>query len=81
MAVIYLRHPIHGAKVACSDMEAEYDMNQGWEPFDPTAPAPAPAPAPVVEQPPAQAAPEPVNSLTEPRRRRRKEVQDGYHGG
>ena len=80
MAVIYLRHPIHGAKVACSDMEAEYDMNQGWEPFDPTEPASV-APAPVAAPAPVQEAPEPVNSLTEPRRRRRKEVQDGYHGG
>lgn len=77
MAVIYLKHPVHGAKVACSDMEAEYDMNQGWEPFDPTQPEePVATPAP-----PPQAAPEPVNSLTEPRRRRRKEVQDGNHGG
>ena len=31
MAVIYLQHPIHGHKVACSDMEAEYDENYGWE--------------------------------------------------
>lgn len=76
MAVIYLKHPIHGAKVAFSDLEADYDMNQGWEPFDPTEPAP---PAAALE--PAQEALEPVNSLTEPRRRRRKEVQNGYHGG
>ena len=80
MAVIYLRHPKYGAKVACSDMEAEYDMNQGWEPFDPNELASV-APAPVAAPAPVQEAPEPVNSLTEPRRRRRKEVQDGYHGG
>lgn len=36
MAVIYLRHPRHGTKVACSDFEAESDMQRGWEEFDPT---------------------------------------------
>jgi hypothetical protein len=46
MAVIYLRHPVHGAKVACSDMEANFDISHGWEVFDPTAPADPPAPEP-----------------------------------
>jgi len=36
MAVIYLRHPFHGAKVACLDLEAAYDEENGWERFDPT---------------------------------------------
>ena len=31
MAVIYLKHPVHGHKVACNDMEAEHDENYGWE--------------------------------------------------
>ena len=31
MAVIYLKHPAHGHKVACSDFEADYDETQGWE--------------------------------------------------
>ena len=31
MAVIYLKHPVHGHKVACSDMEADHDENHGWE--------------------------------------------------
>lgn len=35
MAVIYLRHPKHGAKVAISDMEAENDLQNGWKEFDP----------------------------------------------
>lgn len=35
MAVIYLSHPIHGAKVAISDMEAENDIKNGWGEFDP----------------------------------------------
>lgn len=75
MAVIYLRHPKHGAKVAISDMEAENDMQNGWEEYDPadlvssSAPvkdevddAPAPVAEPLIE---------PVNEL-QPRRRGRR---------
>jgi hypothetical protein len=36
MAVIYLRHPTHGAKVATSDMEVDHDRENGWEVYDPT---------------------------------------------
>lgn len=36
MAVIYLRHPKHGAKVAISEVEARLDIDNGWEEFDPT---------------------------------------------
>ena len=57
MAVIYLRHPIHGAKVACSDMEANFDMSHGWEVFDPTVPADPPAPEPVVNELPRRGRP------------------------
>jgi hypothetical protein len=39
MAVIYLRHSIHGSKVACSDWEADYDEQHGWERYDVDAPA------------------------------------------
>jgi hypothetical protein len=35
MAVIYLKHPEHGVKVACLDLEAEADEENGWERFDP----------------------------------------------
>lgn len=35
MAVIYLQHPVHGHKVACSDFEADYDEQNGWERYDP----------------------------------------------
>lgn len=69
MAVIYLLHPIHGAKVAISEMEAENDFQNGWEEFDPydvSEPEDAPAP-PAPEPEPAPA--EPVNQL--PRRRGR----------
>jgi len=39
MAVIYLKHPIHGAKVAISQAEADNDKENGWEEFDPTVSA------------------------------------------
>ena len=74
MAVIYLRHPVHGAKVAISDMEAESDIHNGWEEFDPyevsdsedyVAPL-ALDPEPVPETPVPDA---PINQL--PRRRGR----------
>ena len=35
MAVIYLRHATHGAKVAISDKEADNDRENGWEVYDP----------------------------------------------
>jgi hypothetical protein len=35
MAVIYLRHEVHGVKVATMDLEAEADIENGWERFDP----------------------------------------------
>ena len=42
--VIYLRHPIHGAKVATMHLEAEADDKNGWvrytldTPIEPAAP-------------------------------------------
>jgi hypothetical protein len=38
MAVIYLKHEVHGAKVAISREEADADEANGWEEFDPSAP-------------------------------------------
>ena len=34
MAVIYLKHPDHGVKVACLELEAEADEENGWIRFD-----------------------------------------------
>ena len=39
MAVIYLEHPIHGTKVACSNMEADFDEQNGWERYNVATPA------------------------------------------
>lgn len=36
--VIYLRHAVHGTKVAISEVEAAHDAENGWERFDPSAP-------------------------------------------
>lgn len=60
MPIIYLRHPVHGAKVATIEMEAVYDERSGWERYTPG----------VDDEPDASL---PVNTLG---RRRRKEPQD-----
>ncbi len=36
---IYLRHPIHGSKVAISDKEAEMDELNGWARYNPETPS------------------------------------------
>ena len=41
---IYLKHPIHGNKVAISDKEAEADVQNGWEVYNLDAPAEEAAP-------------------------------------
>jgi len=38
MPVIYMKHPIHGTKVATMDLEAEEDERNGWERYTPGAP-------------------------------------------
>lgn len=42
---VYLRHPLHGEKIAYNEIEASDDRAHGWVEFDPPAP-----PAPVVEE-------------------------------
>jgi hypothetical protein len=67
MPIIYMRHPIHGAKVATLEMEAEYDERSGWERYTPDQDD---------DVEPALA----VNALTE-RTRRRREVVNVHHSG
>jgi len=43
MAAIYLVHDIHGAKVAISEEEAQFDEEYGWERYHPDAPVVASA--------------------------------------
>jgi len=33
--MIYLRHPIHGNKIATLDIEAAHDEEHGWTRYDP----------------------------------------------
>ena len=75
MAVIYLRHPSHGAKVAISEMEAENDMQNGWEEFDPNS-ANEPDEEPVASADPELVLAEPVNQLPRRRGRRPKEATE-----
>jgi hypothetical protein len=50
MAAIYLEHPIHGAKVATMDIEAEVDEKNGWTRYNPdTSSEPEAAPVNVLE--------------------------------
>ena len=46
---IYLRHDVHGTKVANMDLEAEYDEQNGWERYNPDTPLASEAAAPVNE--------------------------------
>lgn len=59
MPIIYMTHPVHGAKVATMEEEAAYDEQYGWTRYNPDTPSE------VVEE----AAP--VNALEVRRRGRR----------
>lgn len=34
MSAIYLKHDVHGRKVACSEAEAVYDETKGWTRYE-----------------------------------------------
>lgn len=59
---IYLRHPVHGTKVATMAMEAEFDEQNGWQRYNPDTPSA-----------PEEAAP--ANELETKRRRGRPPVE------
>ena len=65
MPIIYLKHPIHGSKVATMEAEAEHDESHGWERYElDTQPEP-------VEEVEVLAAP--VNTLEKRTRRKTTE--------
>ena len=64
MAVIYLVHPTHGAKVAISDEEANYDETHGWVRYDPDT-----------LEPVADEDEDIVNVMAEPKRRGRPRIR------
>jgi hypothetical protein len=37
--IMYLEHPVHGAKVATMDLEAEMDEKNGWTRYNPDTPS------------------------------------------
>jgi hypothetical protein len=48
--IIYLTHPVHGAKVATMDLEADADEQNGWIRYNPNTPSkPEAAPVNVLE--------------------------------
>lgn len=48
MPVIYLKHPVHGAKVAIAEEEAHFDEQNGWTRYNiDTQPAPTENAAPL----------------------------------
>lgn len=34
MPIIYMKHPIHGTKVATMEAEAEHDESNGWKRYE-----------------------------------------------
>ncbi len=67
--VIYLKHKIHGTKVACSDLEASRDEANGWVRFDPNAEAKAKDAAVLHEQEAKATEAEKVPATPKPRGR------------
>jgi hypothetical protein len=51
MTTIYLTHPLHGAKVATMQEEADADIANGWSVFDPSEVAPLAPSQPEAEKP------------------------------
>lgn len=67
---IYLRHPVHGTKVATMEQEAEYDEQNGWVRYTHDTPSVS-VEIETVEQSAEEAAP--VNTLDVKRRRKTAE--------
>ena len=72
MSVIYLKHPIHGAKVATMDMEADVDEQNGWVRYNPNEMKPEPQPESEI---PAFLQ-EPVNELAAPKKGRPRKIKE-----
>ena len=67
MPIIYMNHPIHGAKVATMEAEAEHDETHGWKRYELDT---QPEPVAEVEEEVIAA---PVNTLEVKRRRKTAE--------
>lgn len=71
MPLIYLRHPVHGTKVAIMEQEAKYDQQNGWVRYTHDTPSVSEE-IETVEEPAVEEA-APVNTLEVKRRRRTTE--------
>ena len=67
MPIIYLKHPIHGAKIATIEAEAEHDEEQGWTRCDLNTQSE------VVEEAVKEIPAAPVNTMEVKRRRKTAE--------
>lgn len=56
---IYLKHPVHGTKIATLEMEVEFDEQHGWVRYNPEEP-----------EKPGQTEPVSINQLQAKRRGR-----------
>jgi len=69
---IYLKHPVHGTKIATMDLEAENDEQNGWERYNVDTPALSAEVVEIAEEPAiemvAEEAPV-VNTLKKTRRK------------
>ena len=54
MPTIYLKHPVHGHKVAMMDEEAEFDEQNGWKRYNVDTPAPKAEVVEVADEPVAE---------------------------
>ena len=68
MPIIYLKHPIHGSKVATMEAEAEHDETHGWKRYELDT-----QPEPVVEVVIEEVIAAPVNTLEKRTRRKTSE--------
>jgi hypothetical protein len=68
MAIIYMVHAVHGAKVAIDEAEAIYDEMHGWERYNPETPSVAAYDGDDEED-------EVVNVLAAPKRRGRPRIK------
>lgn len=69
MANIYLKHPIHGHKVANMNLEVEEDLKHGWEQYEPEAPIEIEEPETPAETLPGEVPEEPA-AVVAPKNRR-----------
>ena len=81
MAAIYLRHPVHGYKVASGNAEADYDKANGWEVL-PGPPAPKSVEVPAFLAAPVEVPvtlvvdPAPVTEVGAPKAKAPKTLKD-----